>query len=296
MNTKQIAYLQIHFCIVLWGLTAILGKLISLESGFILVWWRLLIAVAGMFLLPAVWRGLRTISRRETLRVGAVGLIVAAHWVCFYAAIKASNASIAVSCLATTSFFTANLEPLIERRAYRWRELLLGLAIVPGIALIVGFAPEGYGGGIVLGLCAALAAALFSTLNKRLLRNIDPFAYTTVQLSAGLVGLTLVLPFFVWQSGCAFVPALATDWLWLFVLSILCTVLPYILSLVALRELSAFTINLALNLEPIYSIVLAWLLFQENKELHWTFYLGIAIILSAIAAHPLLSKTDVQEV
>ncbi len=287
------ALLQIHFCVLLWGVTAILGKLITLPA-LPLVWWRMLLVVAMLALLPRVWRGLSALTPRLALGYCGVGVLVALHWLTFYGAVKLANASVAATCIALAPVFTAIVEPWIARRPFQLRELAFGIAVLPGVALVVGGVPEGMRLGVVVGALSALLVALFGSFNKRLVSHADPFTVTALELGAGTVALTLLAPLLPFL-----LPALASD-LWvvpslhdgmlLVALSGLCTLLPFVLALVALRHLSAYTVQLVTNLEPVYAIVLAMLFLGEQRELTPLFYLGVAIILGAVFVHPLFHR------
>ena len=285
------ALLQIHFCVLLWGVTAILGKLITLPA-LPLVWWRMLIVVAALLLWPRVWRGLRALTPRLVLAYAGVGALVALHWLTFYGAIKLANASVAATCIAMAPAFTAVIEPWVARRPFQWRELLFGLAVLPGVALVAGGVPDGMRVGVAVGAVSALLVAVFGSFNKRLVEHADPLTVTAVELGAGTLLLTLLaplLPFVAPVLGESHwvVPGLHDATL-LLLLSLACTLLPFALALVALRKLSAYTVQLVTNLEPVYAIVLAALLLGEQRELTPLFYLGVAIILGAVFLHPLL--------
>ncbi|HYG06000.1 MAG TPA: DMT family transporter [Stenotrophomonas sp.] len=285
------ALLQIHFCVLLWGVTAILGKLITLPA-LPLVWWRMLIVVAALLLWPRVWRGLRALTPRLLLAYAGVGALVALHWLTFYAAIKLANASVAATCIALAPAFTAVIEPWVARRPFRWRELLFGLAVLPGVALVAGGVPDGMRVGVVVGAASALLVALFGSFNKRLVEHADPLTVTALELGAGTLVLTALAPLLphllpVLGDTRWVVPGVH-DGLLLLALALACTLLPFALALVALRQLSAYTVQLVTNLEPVYAIVLAALLLGEQRELTPQFYLGVAIILGAVFAHPLL--------
>jgi drug/metabolite transporter (DMT)-like permease len=294
MNTSKItlrnAYLQIHLCVFLWGFTAILGKLILL-SGVVLVWWRILITILAFAMLPQVRESIVTLSKKTTWKLLGIGCIIMVHWVGFFASIKASNASVAVSCLSTTPFLTALLEPLLTQQKVNWREILLGAAIIPGMYLVFGFVPTSFYLGIGLGLGSAMAAAIFSTLNKIVVDNdeVSPYAVSFVELSGGFLGLSLLLPFYLWYSDAIFIPV-TSDWFWLIILALLCTMFTFIVSLNSLKHLSAFTSNLVISLEPVYGIIMAWLFFSENKDLHHNFYYGMVWVLLVVFVHPFLKK------
>jgi len=280
------ALLQIHLCVLLWGLTAILGKLITLQAVS-LVWWRMLIVVAAVALIPRFWRGIVLLPRAMVGVYAAIGCIVALHWVTFYGAIKLANASVAVSCLGLGPVVTSVIEPAVTGRRFDVRELWLGLATLPGVALVVGGTPASMQTGILVGAISAALMSLFGSLNKRYVHRADPLVVTGLELGAGLVMLTI------------FIALARADWATirapdqrdaalLAALALGCTLLPFSLSLVALRELSAYSAQLALNLEPVYAILFATLLLGEQHELTLSFYAGVAIILGAAIAHPLL--------
>jgi drug/metabolite transporter (DMT)-like permease len=294
------AFLQIHCCVLLWGFTAILGKLITLPA-LPLVWWRMLIVVAALALVPRVWRGLRGMSRRLLLAYAGIGVLVSLHWLTFYGAIKLSNASVGATCMALATVFTALIEPRLAHRRFSRRELALGVAVLPGVALVVGGVPHGMRLGIAVGTLSALFVALFSSLNKRLVEHADPLTVTAVELGAGTIALTLIAPLMHLVpllgssgafTGSLFVaPGVHDGWL-LLALALACTLLPFSLSLVALRHMSAFAAQLAVNLEPVYAIMLAILLLGEQHELTPQFYAGVAIILGAVLVYPLISRAQ----
>lgn len=286
MSPTTKAQLQIHACVVLWGFTAILGKLIEMPA-LALVWWRMLLVAAALALVPRVWRGLRTMPPRLVAAYAGIGVLVALHWLTFYAAVKLANASVAATCIALAPVFLAFVEPWIGRRRFDRRELLLGLAVVPGVALVVGGIPDTMRIGIAVGVLSALLAALFSACNKRLVTHGDPLTVTGIELAAGTVLLTAIAPF-VPQAGAAFLLPGARDAILLVLLAFGCTLLPFALSLVALRELSTFATLIAINLEPVYAVVLAIPLLGEQRQLDPGFYVGVAIIIAAVFAQPLL--------
>lgn len=288
LSSQSKALLQIHCCVVLWGLTAILGKMISLPAAA-LVWWRMLLVSVTALLLPRVWRNLRALPRRLFAVYAGIGVVVALHWLSFYGAIKLANASVAVTSMALCPIFLALIEPWVAARPFDRRELLLGLAVVPGVMLVVGGTPAGMHLGLLVGVVSALLASLFSALNKRYVHEADALTVTAVELGAGALLMSVVVPLLP-HDGAAFPLPGLRDAVLLLVLAYGCTLLPFALSLVALRQISAFTAQLAINLEPIYAIVLAALLFGEQRQLDLYFYLGVAIIVAAVIVHPLLVR------
>ena len=292
MNDTKKAYLQLHASVILWGFTAILGKVISV-SALTLVWWRMLITSACLFVILLIMSkltSLSTISKRNVYKLVGIGCLVALHWLAFYAAIKLANASVAVVCIATMSLFTAILEPIIRKTAFQWYELAIGIVIIPAMMLIVNNLEGGMALGVVVGLAAAMLSTTFSILNKIMLQHVEPLPMTFIEIASGALFLTLFMPFFIYQnSNSLFIPS-NMDWFYLVLLSVFCTVIPYIMSLEALKKLNPFTVALSINLEPIYTLVLAWLLFHEDQELNTKFYLGVAIIIISVFVHPLFKK------
>ncbi|MFO1407485.1 MAG: DMT family transporter [Steroidobacteraceae bacterium] len=278
------ALLQIHFCVVLWGFTAILGKLISLPA-FELVWWRMLIVTVAIALWPPVWRSLSRLDRGTWLRYAAAGVVVALHWLTFYGAIKLANASVAATCMALCPLMMAVVEPWIARSRFDARELLIGLLALPGVALVVGGTPPGMRAGIVAGTVSAALVVVFGSLNKRWVERADPLSMTWIELGAGTAFLTLVAPLapgggFAWPDG--------RDFALLVTLAIACTLLPFTLSLRALRHTSAFTAQLAVSLEPVYAVLLAIVLLGEQRELTLGFYGGVALIVGSVLVHTVM--------
>jgi drug/metabolite transporter (DMT)-like permease len=293
MDATTRAQLQIHFCVLLWGFTAILGKLIALPA-LPLVWWRMLLVVGALLLVPRVWRGLAAMPRRLVLAYAGIGVLVALHWLTFYGAIKLANASVAATCIALATVFVALIEPRLTGGRFSARDLALGVAVLPGVALVVGGVPAGMRAGVAVGALSALLVAVFGSLNKRLVGHGDPLTITALELGAGTLLLTLLAPLMPFVvpafAGRLLVMPEARDMLLLLVLALVCTLLPFALSLVALRHLSAFAAQLAVNLEPVYAIVLAIVLLGEQRQLTLAFYAGVVIILAAVFAYPLINR------
>lgn len=288
MSPNARAQLQIHACVVLWGFTAPLGRMISLPA-LPLVWWRMVMVAGLLALSPRVWRGWRAMSGRLALAYAAIGLVVAAHWLTFYGAIKLSNASIAATCMALAPVFQAALEPLIGGGRINPRELMLGIAVIPGVALVAGGVSSSYRLGLAVGALSAALSAVFGALNKRLVLRGDALAITGLELGAGALLLTLAAPLMP-HDGPAFVLPALRDFGLLAILAVACTLVPFTLALVALRQLSAFATALAVNLEPVYAIVIAIVLLGEQRELSPAFYAGVAIILGAVLIYPRLVR------
>jgi drug/metabolite transporter (DMT)-like permease len=277
------AWLQLHFCVVLWGFTAIFGRLISLPA-LPLVWWRMMLVGAALIAVPKFWRGVRGLPARQIAIYAGIGVLVALHWLTFYGSIKLSNASVGATCMALMSVLMAFIEPLIVRRKFDPRELLFGLAVIPGVLLVIGGTPGEMRLGIAVGVLSVTILCVFGALNKRSISRAEALTMTGIEMISGALFLTCVGPLLLGSSVMFRMPS-PQDSLFLLALALGCTLLPFTLGLVAMRHLSAFSTALALNLEPVYAIVLAIVLLNEQRELAWPFYLGVAIILGVVLLH-----------
>lgn len=289
----QRAYLELHIAVFLFGFTAILGKLIQMNA-FMLVWWRVLITCISLLLFLKGGAAINGLSRRLIIRIMGVGVLVALHWLLFYGAIKAANASVALIGMATVAFFTALIEPIVMRRGIKALEIGLGLSVIPAMALIVNSLQEGFILGITLALVSAFLAALFGTLNKYYIaKDTDPVSLTFLQLGSSWIFLCLLLwpfekAFDILADG--FFPPSLKDWGYVAVLALLCTTIGYVLAIRSLRHLPAFAFNLTINLEPVYGILLAWAMLEEHKSMGPKFYVGATLIVFIVSMYPWLQK------
>ncbi|HSQ45095.1 MAG TPA: DMT family transporter [Ginsengibacter sp.] len=275
------AFLQLHIAVIFAGFTAILGKLINLNEG-ILVWYRMLFSAITLAIILLLRKEFIRISFLNTMKLFGVGTLIALHWVTFYGSIKYANVSVSVTCLSAIGFFTSFIEPVIMKRRIDVIEVLLGMLAIAGIYLIFNFYPE-YKTGIIFGIISALLACLFPIFNKTLLKDFSAKTVTMYEMTGGFLALCLIVPFYIrFFPANYFIPTLS-DLFWLLILAWICTVFAFILSLNALKYISAFTVNLTYNFEPIYSILLAFLIFKENKFLGAGFYFGFGLILLAIS-------------
>ena len=274
------AFIQLHIAVFLAGFTAVLGRLITLNEG-LLVWYRLLITVLVLAVILYVKKEFKRIDAKDIFRMAGVGGIIAFHWVTFYGSIKYGNISVALVCLSAAGFFSALIEPILFKKKIVMVEVLLGLLAIAGIYIIFDFHPK-FKLGIAYGILAALGAAIFPMLNKQLIKEFSPRTLTFYELFGGFIILSLLLPFYLKFTPSSYFIPTVTDFVWLIILAVICTVLCFDLQLKALRKISAFTSNLMYNLEPLYGIILAFIFFGEGKSFHKEFYIGVALILLAI--------------
>ncbi len=279
------AFLQLHAAVFLAGFTGVLGRLIELNEGW-LVWYRMLLSAVLLLLLMLLRKQTIRIEKKYLLRCIGIGALIALHWVFFYGSVKYANVSIALVCFAATGSFTAFLEPLILKRRIDLTEVLLGLLVLLGIYLIFHFDVQ-YKTGILFGVAAAFLSALFPIYNKKLIQHVPVSALTLYELSGGWLLLSLVLPFYLqFSPATKHLPSL-NDWFWLLMLALFCTVLAVQLSVNALKKISPFTANLTYNLEPVYGIALAFLIYHEEKELGDGFLWGILLIVASVVIQTL---------
>lgn len=279
MQMKK-AFIQLHIAIFLAGFTGVLGRLITLNEG-LLVWYRLLITAVTMWIIFLLTKKLKKISFKDILKISGVGFIAAMHWVTFYGSIKYANVSVALVCFSSVGFFTALLEPLFHRKRMVAIELLLGIFVMAGIYIIFHFDPK-YKTGIIVGIISAILIACVMIMARQFVQRINPETFLTWQMTGGVVTLSLLMPFYMNQFPATHILPSFSDWIWLLVLAWFCSVLAFQFSVNALKQLSAFTVNISYNFEPVYGILMAFALFGENKELDWSFYVGLAIIILAV--------------
>jgi drug/metabolite transporter (DMT)-like permease len=278
------AYLQMHLSILLWGATAVLGKSIGLSEG-LLVWYRMIITTLSLFTFVMITGKSFKVSRQNFFALFGIGVLLMIHWLFFYGAIKYSNVSITLSLFSSTSLFTALIEPTITGKKFNPTELLYSAMAIVGISVIFYSDTNSYTVGIILAILAAFVGAFFNILNKKVVTQISSDVVSFYELASGLVVLTIFLPFYINFFHPAQLIPTSQDWILLFVLSVFCTHFPLVLSLNALRYLSAFTLNLSINLEPVYGIALAFFIFGEHKHLNGGFFVGTFLIMLSVVLH-----------
>lgn len=281
------SYLLLHFAVILAGFTGVFGKLISLNEG-LLTWYRVLFSYVILFLILKLFRIADRTTLKEKFDIAKIGLLITIHWVFFYASIKYSNISIGVVCYCLTSFFTAFFKPLIDRTKFKFSELLLSALTLLGISLIFHF-DTSYQLAIVLGVISSAFATLYTIYNERLVKTYDSKIINYYQMIGGTIGLGVLLPFYLhFFPAESFFPNLK-DTFYLILLSLFCTVGLYVTFAEVLKKIPAFTVNLSFNLEPIYAIILAFMFFDESKEVNTSFYVGLFFIMISVFLQSIIS-------
>lgn len=282
------SYLILHIAVLLAGFTGVFGKLISL-SEIPLVWYWVLFSAMFLFLSLKIFKIEKLKSSKEAFNIGKNGLLITIHWIFFYASIKYSNISIGVVCYCLTSFFTAIFEPLLNKTKYKFVQLFLSALTLFGISLIFHF-DASYQIGIILGIISSAFAALYTIYNERLVQKYDSQVINYYQMLAGTLGLTILLPFYYYFfPNEQLIPNLK-DTFYLILLALICTVGLYVLFAESLKKLSAFTVNLSFNLEPIYAIIIAFIFFDEGREVNTSFYFGLAFVIISVILQSIISR------
>ena len=281
------AFIQLHLSVFLAGFTGLFGKLITLNEVDI-VWYRMFFTS----LILLVFTGLPRVGWKKFLQIAGCGALLGLHWMLFYCSIKASNVSIGVVCFALVGFFTAIFEPMIFRRRVSWAELLLSLITVAGLLCIFSFDAR-YRYGISIGVVSSAACALYAICNKKVSVGVRSRTMLMYQMSGGIFGVSIIIPFYlmVFPAGqdVFVIPAGSNLW-WMLCHALFCTIGMYLLQIQALKQLSAFTVNLTYNLEPCYTILLAFLFFGEVRELNLSFYAGIALVILSVVLQTLKGR------
>lgn len=282
------AFIALHLSIFIAGFTGLFGRLITLDAGA-LVWWRVFVAALCFWLILKFSGKFRLYSAEEIIQAAGVGAVLCLHWILFYGSIKASNVSVGVVCFSLTGFFTALLEPFLLRIRFNFKELFYGFFSVAGILLIFHFDSR-YRLGIGLGIVSSLACALAITMNKLV---IPKFSYipllTFYEIAGGLIFLSALAPVYLYFFGAGAVIPDARNLFFIIILAVFCTIGLQLLQIYALKRISAFTVNLSYNLEPIYTIILAAMIFREMSEVNASFFAGLGIIILSV----LLQMRDV---
>ena len=284
-------YLKLHIVVFLWGTTSVMAKLVSMPATEMLVY-RTFLAAAGLLAVAAVWRVSLRVSAADVFRLLGIGMVVGLHWAAFFVGGQYSTASLSLVGFATCSLWAAILEPLVNRQPIRPLEIFLGLAVLAGLYLIFRFEFH-YWVGFLLSVLSGLLAAVFSILNFRLVRRIPSVTIAFYEMAGAFLFMVLMLPLYkitFARNGVLDLSPEPTDWIYLAILSLLCSVFAFTMSVNLLKKVSVFTVQLLLNLEPVYGIMLAVMVLGEHRMMGPGFFAGTAIILAAVLSYPLLKK------
>ncbi|MDC8006396.1 DMT family transporter [Aureisphaera galaxeae] len=284
-NAKLLNYLHLQFIVFIWGFTAVLGALISLDA-IPLVWYRMSIASVLVLIFALLARKRLKFSPRTIIGFFIVGLIIALHWLTFFGAIKVSNVSITLSLMSTGAFFTAFLEPLYYKRKIIWYEVLFGLMVIVGLYIIFR-AEAGYTYGIILALISAFLGAVFSVLNGKLVEKYNATSISLYELSFGVLCISIYL-LMTGGFDSNFFQVSSSDWLYLFILASICTAYAFIAAVHVMKWVSPYTVMLTVNLEPVYGILLALIILKDSEYMHPQFYYGALIILVTVVANGII--------
>lgn len=286
-DTQRKHYLLLHFIVFLWGFSPIFGKLISIEA-LPLIWYRILLTILVLVGYFAFTGQSLAVTGKQLLILSGIGAVIAFHWFCFYHAIKVSNVSVTLAAFSTGTLFSSLIEPFFYKRRILLYEIFFGLVIIGAIVLIFNVETQ-YGWGIFFGVLAAFTSALFTVWNGLIVKNIPSSVMTFYELSGGLLALSVYL-LFTGGFGGGFFQLSLEDTLWLVAFSTFITAFPMVASINLLKNINPYTMTLTVNLETVYGIIWAYLIFNEDKQLTGTFYLGTAIILLTVFGNAALKK------
>lgn len=284
-------FIRLHVIVILFGFTGILGKLITIPAVE-MVFYRTLLAAAGMALVIAISRRSAKVSTRDGLILLLTGMMVAAHWLAFFVSARIANVSVSLVGFATASFWTALLEPVFTRSRFNWFELLLGLFVLAGLLIIFGSDFQ-YSFGLWIAIASGFTCAIFALINAQLVKRVEPFTITFYEMVGATLSLACFFPIYieVWalDNQLHLQPTLS-DWLWILALAWLCTVYAYSAAVELFKRISVFLFQLTLNLEPVYGILMALVVFGEAERMNASFYVGSLVIFGAVVAYPFVKS------
>jgi drug/metabolite transporter (DMT)-like permease len=280
-------HIKLHIIVLILGFTAVLGKLISVPA-IPLVWYRMIIAAVSLLILMLFSRKSPALPVKVIMRLALTGLVVAAHWLAFFHAIKVSNIAVTLSCLSATTLFTAFIEPLSQKRRISWIEVFIGAVIIAALYMIYQFETR-YVSGILFALLAALLACLFSVMNKNIATRYDTRAIAFWEMLSGFIAISIFILCTTPLSQINLAISL-TDLIWLIILGTICTALAFAETIAVMKKLSAYVVVLVINLEPVYGIILAYFIFGESEHMTTGFYLGTLILLASVFSYPILKR------
>jgi len=284
-------YLKLHFIVFLWGFSAILGKLVSIPAVEMIVF-RAFLAIIGMGLVIFFAKESLTVSKKDLVKLFLIGLIVALHWISFFGSARISNVSVSLIGFATNSLWAALLEPWFTKTRIKKTELFFGSFVLLGLYVIFSFDFH-YKAGLALGILAGFTSALFSVFNSGMVKRIGPRTITFYEMCGVWLGSLLFLPVYkqYWAAdGALHLTPRLQDWIYIALLAGVCSVYAYTVAVELMKRISVFLMQLTLNLEPLYGIVIALLIFGDAEKMSFNFYVGTGIILIAVLSYPFLKK------
>ncbi|MEO9571495.1 MAG: EamA family transporter [Polaribacter sp.] len=289
-ESKLKNYLRLHFIVFIWGFTAILGALITLEA-IPLVWYRMLLAVIFIVIYFIIKKKSFKVDIRGLFKFIVTGIIIALHWIFFFKAIKVSTVSVALVTMSTGAFFVSLIEPVFFKRKIKTLEIVLGLIVILGLYIIFNFENQ-YKLGIIYALISSFLSALFSVFNGLFIKKYPADTISLYQLFFGVIFITIYLLFSNGFSD-SFFQIQKLDWLYLLILSSVCTAYAFIASVKVMKYLSPYTVMLTINLEPIYAIILALFIFGDKEKMNPAFYLGAFIVLFVVLLNGVIKNRTV---
>ncbi|WP_248722539.1 DMT family transporter [Seonamhaeicola sp. ML3] len=282
-------YFHLHFLVFIAGFTAILGELISIKA-IPLVWFRMVMAALLMLIYIRVKKVRLAINLKSFIKLSLAGIVIAAHWICFFGAIDEANISIALAMFSTGAFFASFLEPIIYKRKVIWYEILFGIIVIIGVFIITSSEIK-YLSGIVLGISSAFFSSLFAVLNGSFLKKHTATVISFYEFLSGVIFISLYLVFFTNEFHQDFFNIGKSDYVYLFILASVCTAYAFIASVHVMKYISPYTVVLTYNLEPIYGILMAIILFPEKEKMTPSFYIGAIIILITVLFNGILKNS-----
>lgn len=284
-------YLKLHFIVFLWGFTGILGKLISIPAVE-MVFYRTLLAAFGMGVLILLVRGTFKVSKADFIKILLTGFIVGIHWLAFFLSARISNVSVSLVGFATGSLWTAFLEPLVKKQKIRYIEVAFGLMVLTGLYII--FASDfGYSGGLMMAIFSGLTCAIFSIINSQLVQRVHAFTITFYEMTGACLIIVLFFPFYLdgWAAANSLqLSPTLTDWIYIMLLAWLCSVYGYSAAVQLTKRITVFLFQLTMNLEPVYGIVMAVVVFGETEKMNSNFYIGTLFILMSVLLYPMMKR------
>lgn len=284
-------YFKLHFIVFLWGFTAILGKLITLPPVE-MIFYRTVLATVGLAAVMFFRKSDFRVAARDIPGLFFTGAIIAAHWIAFFGSARMANVSISLAGFATASLWTAIIEPLSRGRSIKGFEVFLGLCVIAGIVIIFSL-DDGHRAGFLVAILSGLLASVFAVINARYTERIAVGAITLYEMAGAAFSIALFLPFYRWlwlDDGALKLAPTTHDWIYLLILAGVCTVFAFVVMLRLMRKIPVFFIQLTINLEPVYGILMALVVFGETERMDVRFYIGTFIIISSIIAYPFLRR------